>query len=257
MGAGGAQATTPDPEPVLKQILAQPEFQPVARPADPRLLDRLGRPDVGSWFRGTWDWLTRALKRIRWPNWRWPDWLKWRPREPTPSGRTGGTAGAEGFFWVIGGLALAAGIGFLVYHLLRDRRARSARRSSPPPALPTAPDPGIENALARSVDDWEALAHELLARGDARAALRAVYLATLVHLHQQRAIEYDSSRTNRSYVRTFRGAPELRAGFARVTDLFDRVWYGGLPCESDRYYEMEAGARKLGTPLRLVEAVRG
>ncbi len=70
--------------------------------------------------------------------------------------------------------------------------------------------------------------------GDPRAALRALYVATLVTLDRARLIEFDPTRTNWQYLR---GMPrgEVRDAFAAFTRLFDHKWYGHEPTTMEDY----------------------
>jgi hypothetical protein len=96
---------------------------------------------------------------------------------------------------------------------------------------PGAPEVPLEAAAPASQLDEAA---RLAALGDARAALRALYLATLFALDRSRLIEYEPSRTNWQYLR---GLPpgELRSAFAAFTRIFDHKWYGHEPATLDDY----------------------
>jgi hypothetical protein len=87
-----------------------------------------------------------------------------------------------------------------------------------------------------------------------RQAIRALYLATLVHLHRERRIDYNKAFTNWMYVRQFRGEGDQRGTLERLTRTFDEIWYGDRPCDEPRYRAFEAGARSLGTPAPPTEA---
>ena len=96
--------------------------------------------------------------------------------------------------------------------------------------------------------EWELFAQEWLGRGDIRQAVRALYLATLVHLHRERRIDYNRALTNWIYVRQFRGESEQKGIFTRLTRTFDEVWYGDRPLGEELYRAFEQGVRALGTP---------
>jgi hypothetical protein len=98
------------------------------------------------------------------------------------------------------------------------------------------------------VDEWEQFARQWLTRGDVRQAIRALYLATLVHLHRERRIDYNKAYTNWMYVRQFHGEAEHQGTLSQLTRMFDEVWYGDRAYGSEQYYTFERGVRQLGTP---------
>ncbi len=61
--------------------------------------------------------------------------------------------------------------------------------------------------------------------GDPRAALRALYLATLTALDRAGRLELDPSKTNGQHLRALPRGPARRA-LAELTQAFDRTWYG-------------------------------
>jgi hypothetical protein len=77
-------------------------------------------------------------------------------------------------------------------------------------------------------------AARLAAGGDARGALRALYLATLFALDRNRLIEYEPSRTNWQYLRSLPQG-DVRQAFAAFTRIFDHKWYGHEPATLDDY----------------------
>jgi len=97
-----------------------------------------------------------------------------------------------------------------------------------------------ERPPASFLDEAAALA----AAGELRAALRALYLATLVSLDRRRLIAFDPHLTNWQYLRQMpRG--ELRTAFREFTRLFDHKWYGHEPTTADDY----ARCRTLATEI--------
>lgn len=87
-------------------------------------------------------------------------------------------------------------------------------------------------------------AAQLAADGAYRAALRSLYLATLVSLDRRRLIAFDPHLTNWQYLRQMpRG--DLRTAFHEFTRLFDHKWYGHEPTTEDDY----ARCRELATDI--------
>lgn len=248
-----------DPGPVLQRLLTSPEFRPLAAPPSLRpLVSPVRPPDTRSWFDSAARWLRQTFSHIRWPRWNWrmPTWRwPWSLPGPVPAPQPGDESRVLGVNVVQLLLALLVLLLLGVVAGLFMPWMRGLRRMTRPAVAPSAPAPEAgDNALARPVGDREALALQQLHGGEPRAALRAMYLALLVHLHQQRWIEYDRSRTNRSFVREFRGGAEQKNRFASLTDLFEQVWYGDRECSIALYEEMVRGAMALGAPVQVHEA---
>ena len=78
-------------------------------------------------------------------------------------------------------------------------------------------------------------AQTLSDEGDYRAAVRYLYLSTLLLLEERGLLRYDRSLTNREYLRSIAHKPELAAIFRDVIEVFDRVWYGYRPLDESAY----------------------
>jgi hypothetical protein len=78
-------------------------------------------------------------------------------------------------------------------------------------------------------------AEELKAVSDYRAAIRQLYLASLLALDEQRIIRFDAALTNREHLDQLRDQPHLRELMSQVVSIFDRVWYGFAPADEALY----------------------
>ncbi len=104
---------------------------------------------------------------------------------------------------------------------------------------PGRPIDGETHADSQSPLELIALADERAGAGDLRDALRALYVATLVALDRDGAIQFEPHLTNGHYVRGMqlraRDASsrenEAAVAFREFTRIFDRVWYGKSPPE--------------------------
>lgn len=130
------------------------------------------------------------------------------------------------------GLAIVAA-GALIYLIFRAIQNRG-RRSDPVAAEPIRPAPDLagEDVGAEELpeDGWIKLARELLARGEFRLAVRALYLSSLAHLAERNLISLARFKSNRDYERELcrRGHsfPELLSLFGDNVSVFDGIWYG-------------------------------
>jgi len=83
-----------------------------------------------------------------------------------------------------------------------------------------------------------ARAQQLSKGGDFRAAVRYLYLSTLLILDERGVMRYDRSKTNREYLRSVANSPELSKPLEEVIEVFDNVWYGyhSLDEETFKHY---------------------
>jgi hypothetical protein len=130
--------------------------------------------------------------------------------------------------WALMAIAIVALMVIAVY-IARARKAQPTASAAAPAGGPD--DAALQPAQPLSLLDEAA---RLAARGDARGALRALYLATLFALDRERLIDYEPSRTNWQYLRSLPQG-ELRQAFAAFTRIFDHKWYGHEPATLDDY----------------------
>ncbi len=200
-------------------------------PPDQRLPDDLGLGPIGRFFQWVADWTGRILEKLG----QWlVDFIEWLfdlfpSRETEPGG---------GLEWrtvlkilacvAVTGLALAvAGVLFRLW-----KRRRTERLQAVPVPLVSLPDISDENVGADKLpeDLWLAMARDLLARGETRLALRALFLAALARLGSLGLISLARFKSNLDYVRELNRRshvePELASAFTACIPLFERVWYG-------------------------------
>lgn len=78
-------------------------------------------------------------------------------------------------------------------------------------------------------------AQNLSSQRDYRAAVRYLYLSSLLMMEERGILRYDRSRTNREYLRSVASHPNLAKPLRTVVDVFDRVWYGFEPLDESTY----------------------
>ena len=86
--------------------------------------------------------------------------------------------------------------------------------------------------------DFEQLIASALSAGDFRKAVRLQYLKSLRTMSEHGLIEWRREKTNGEYLQEIR-EDRLRSGFARLTFLFDYVWYGGFQIDHQQYGGIE------------------
>ena len=131
--------------------------------------------------------------------------------------------------------ALLLGLGLLIYRILGDLEIRRRRQ---------------EEADGRGVDVTEIVEEELVERGVSLSmleraeaagqydiAVRLLYIALLKALQDAGLLRYRRDFSNRDYRHQLRDRP-LHPDFVRVTQAYERYWYGKYP---NRPAELPAG----------------
>lgn len=82
-------------------------------------------------------------------------------------------------------------------------------------------------------------AQRLASAGDYRAAVRQLYLSTLLRLDERGRLRYDRSLTNREYLRAVSSAPAIRDALQPIVETFDHIWYGFAPISATEFAEYQ------------------
>ena len=183
------------------------------------------------------DAMTRELRRVA----HWVrnvvEWLRDKLRDrPSPDDSTrGDLRSSQKLRWLLYSLIALLAVAAAIL-LLRALRAKRTTK----PAIQTAPAATPENLTDDRVeadkipeDRWLALAHELMASGDLRMAVRALYLARLSYLARHGLVTVQASKTNRQYETELRRRTRDKVDIARLFSenarVFERAWYGDHP----------------------------
>jgi hypothetical protein len=190
-------------------------------------------------FKRAWKPIARIWNKIT-------DWLR---RQLSSLGPTG--SGRE---WTKGELNLLIAILIIVAALLvlfflwRYRKSKRAMEPIQAEAIFPVPDLDDESLIADQLPEegWQRLAQDLLARGELRLALRALFMATLAHLASAQLITVARFKSNRDYLqelkrRAYDQKPIQEAFHQNVSDV-DRVWYGMYPVTEDLLNRFRANA---------------
>ena len=141
----------------------------------------------------------------------------------------------------------------LFWRLWKTRRARSDEILSE--AIAPLPDLEEENVVASQLpsNEWLLRAQELMAKGEFRLALRALYLASLATLAQRELIRIAKFKSNHEYERELRRRahawPELLDAFADNIDLFERGWYGTHTVTEDILNRFTSNLQRIEAPV--------
>lgn len=133
-------------------------------------------------------------------------------------------AGLGRLLLLAGGIAFVAAV--LVY-LARGLRWQGSARLALA-AQDDDPDTAAD-AVARAADAE--------ASADYRAAIRYLYLSSLLLLDERGLLHYDRTLTNREHLRQIADQPELLDTLRPVVSIFERVWYGFMPVDEQLYQQ--------------------
>ena len=174
---------------------------------------------VAHWFRNIVEWLRDKL----------------RDKESPADSTRGDLRSSQKLRWLLYSLIALLAIAAAIL-LLRALRAKRVAK----PVTETAPAALAENLTDDRVeadkvpeDRWLALAHELMAGGDLRMAVRALYLASLSYLARHGLVTVQAAKTNRQYEselrRRTRDKIDVAQLFSENARVFERAWYGDHP----------------------------
>jgi hypothetical protein len=187
----------------LDEVLAREEFQPEPEEDDSSSLWARFLSWVNSVLDSFFGWLDRII-----------------------GGQGGEGSPASVALALVGVLVIVGIVAFAV---------RSVRESMTPGVTRLADGRSAEAHYTST--EARAEAERLFAAGQYRAALRLLYLATLIRWEEAGRLRFDRSLTNREVVArvNIQGDASLLEQLTPLVDRFDRVWYGGAPCTADDY----------------------
>ena len=97
-----------------------------------------------------------------------------------------------------------------------------------------------KSAWESEADDWARAAAEHADAGEWREAVHCLYWAAIVLLESRRAWRHNPTRTPREYVRLLRPGSGQQQGLRKLTQIFERVWYGLRDADESEYAEARA-----------------
>ncbi|MGA3373680.1 MAG: DUF4129 domain-containing protein [Terracidiphilus sp.] len=133
---------------------------------------------------------------------------------------------------IVWGFYLAVCVG-LVWGLMQLERRWRIR------LVPESEGPAAGAASARDWQLWLKDSRRAAAAGQWREAIHFVYWAAISRLEARRLWPADRARTPREYLALVAPEDPRRAGLARLTGSFERVWYGGRAAGESDYQKAE------------------
>jgi hypothetical protein len=96
------------------------------------------------------------------------------------------------------------------------------------------------SAWESEAEEWAQWAEEHAQAGEWREAVHCLYWAAIVLLEGRRAWRHNPTRTPREYVRLLKPGSAQQLGLRRLTQIFERVWYGLRATNEGEYAEARA-----------------
>ena len=123
----------------------------------------------------------------------------------------------------------------IVWYSGRSRKPRARKKREARIVLGERLEP--EATATDLLSEAETLARQ----GDLRAAIRKAYIALLVELGDRKLISLAHHKTNRDYLNSLRGIPQLHSRMRGLTDSFERHWYGFASASPNDWQDFRAG----------------
>lgn len=235
----------------IERTLAQPEFSwRLPRDKTPEE-EAAETPDTQQ------SWLARQLDALRdWLAARWDDTKEWRQRlvdwldrlfkpkrAPTmPSWSFGGLSESARVLAIVLLVLAVALLAVVLWRTWRQIKRVPQVAAVPAPVAPVSLEDPEVTADALPEDGWRRLAAELMARGEHRLALRALFLALLALLGERELVRLAKYKSNREYAheleRRAHALPTVPPLFGGSMALFERVWYGRQEASAGLIEEM-------------------
>jgi hypothetical protein len=187
---------------------------------------------IVEFIEGVKDWVERRITKPLWELWkRLRNWLRRIFLKDSGGDLTGSPALTEEQLTLLLVLLAAAAIvlGIFLWRVWRRKKEAPVIAAQPVAVLPDLKD---ENIVASQLpeEEWQALAAELMMKGELRLAMRALYMASLAFLAGRGLITIARYKSNRDYqrelLRRAREKKMLLDAFSDNVSLFERSWYG-------------------------------
>jgi hypothetical protein len=228
----------------LDEVLARPEYAwrlPRAKTPESE------RGVIAKFFESIFDWIKRAMRWLGRMIEKFFDWLFDRGT----SGRAarGGGALADAVNLLLGAIVVLL-VGALAWFLWRWwQRSRAPAATVAAPVVTPVLEREDLTADQLPEDEWMRLAREMMARGDVRQALRALFLGSLAALGARGLLVLARHKSNRDYERELARRGDTVAPvaglFGNNRRLFECVWYGHHAPADDEVRRFEANVREL------------
>lgn len=151
-----------------------------------------------------------------------------------------GSGGAESIGAVLRVVIVGGGLLALIMLVRAIVQAAQRRKTGGPRTKKKRTVLGEEVDEATTAADLATAARALAASGDFRGAVRKLFVALIYQLDERGLVRLRAESTNREYLALVRGFEPLHPVMATMTDVFERVWYGGAEIDRAGYESFES-----------------
>jgi hypothetical protein len=237
----------------LDEWLVKPPYRPIDGKKIVTSLEQSGQIRTGPvWWQQAlangWKAIAAAWKSF-------VDWLgSLMPSAPTP--RWNGTS-SDAWLWPLFYIFVAAILAGVLWFIWRTFGVQWSRRTVKRDLILQGEDAQL---LLLPPEELRSRAEIYASQGNYREALRHRYLALLLHLDARGVWRYDSNRTNWEHIAALRrrdSQGDLVTPLSALTRRFDRVRYGGAPCDNEQWQQFDADTRTFETQTAPFERTAG
>jgi hypothetical protein len=243
--ADTSAVATHDLDRAIDQVLREPQYSWRM----PREVKQTGENTLLEWAaNGIADGFRKAGRALS----RFVDWLLdlWLDDIGPPAGTTGPPSRTTARLLIVLLILLVPGAAFAVWRLHVQKVVGIVEAQEIIEANPVDVSSEHVSAAQLSQDEWLRLADDLLANGDTRLALRALFLGGLARLAGDGLITLARFKTNQEYdrelLRRTRALPQVRSAFRTLLQTFEPCWYGRVIPDEATVIQMRTVVMRLG-----------
>jgi hypothetical protein len=181
---------------------------------------------------------TSAFTRLWIKFWKWIESLMPKPKPLAPGKANFVSLIAQIFVILLAVAAIVYVVRLFAPRFLNRRRAKKKAKPEARIVLGERLEPD------QTAIDLLAEAEALARRGELRAAIRKAYIALLVELGERKVISLAQHKTNRDYLSSVKHITPLYQSVIKLTDSFERHWYGFARASEEDWLAFRAGYAK-------------
>jgi hypothetical protein len=235
----------------VENVLNRPEYA-WRSPRLPEQEKQNGTEETASAFEKTLNKLFGYIKKpFKWLLNKLEEWAKQRNERDYPDSHAASLQGLSETVKILAILLIGVVAVVVLYLLWVGWRRRSNDIVISAQPIAAVPDIRSEDVTADQLpeDSWLAMAEDLLAKGDHRLSIRAMYLAGLAHLGKRELVTITRAKSNKQFrdelARRARSQQELQHSFSESVSAFERAWYGLHTVDADAVLSYRENVKRI------------
>lgn len=165
----------------------------------------------------------------------------WKPEEKPLENRKDGSAFSGFFKFLAVILAIVLAV-LVILHMIGTENLFAPKDKSIKASLSEIDIEEIEDKIHET--ELEGYIREAVKNEEYDLAIRLYYLEILKGLSLNECIKWKKDKTNGDYLRELRGS-ELYSPFRKLTNIFERVWYGKASVDKENFDALEPRFKEL------------